>query len=146
MHKVLSWKMTGIFLNFLYFSKFTVAVRTGTIFIRPVRYLSLRTLYNIISRSYGLVNFFILPQTFIWIQKFYLMNLIRFLFIKVFDFSFCSTSLLKFSLAKHVLYTFARCLCSILHPNVTKMYEENVQFRFDFYRLCVQWMWLNKFT
>jgi len=28
---VLSWKITGLFQNFRYFSKFTVAVRTGTI-------------------------------------------------------------------------------------------------------------------
>jgi len=44
MHKVLSWKITGLFQNFRYFSKFTVAVRTCTIVIIPVRYLSLRTL------------------------------------------------------------------------------------------------------
>jgi len=44
MHKVVSWKIIGLFQNFRYFSKFTVAVRTGTIVIIPVRYLSLRTL------------------------------------------------------------------------------------------------------
>jgi len=41
---MLSWKITGLFQNFGYFSKCTVAVRTGTIAIIPVRYLSLRTL------------------------------------------------------------------------------------------------------
>jgi len=44
MHKVLSWKITDLFQNYLYFSIFTDAVRTGTIVITPVRYLSLRTL------------------------------------------------------------------------------------------------------
>jgi len=49
MHKVLSWKITGgLFQNYRYFSIFTVAVRTGTIVIIPVRYLSLRTLDTVL--------------------------------------------------------------------------------------------------
>jgi len=44
MLKVLSWKITGLFQNFQYFSKYTVAVRTGTIVVIPERYLSLGTL------------------------------------------------------------------------------------------------------
>jgi len=47
MQKVVSWKIAGLFQNFRYFSKFTVAIRTGTIVIIPVRYLSLRTLMMI---------------------------------------------------------------------------------------------------
>jgi len=47
MHKVLSWKITGLFQNFRYFPKFTIAVRTSTIVNIPVRYLSLRTLTGI---------------------------------------------------------------------------------------------------
>jgi len=44
MHKVLSWKITGLFQQFFLNFKFTVAVRTGTIVSIPERYLSLRTL------------------------------------------------------------------------------------------------------
>jgi len=44
MHKALSWKITGLFQNFRYFSKFTFALHTGTIVNIPVRYLPLRTL------------------------------------------------------------------------------------------------------
>jgi len=44
MHKKLSSKITGLFQNYRYFSKFTVAVRPGTIVIVPVQYLSLSTL------------------------------------------------------------------------------------------------------
>jgi len=47
MHKVLSWKIIGLFKNLRYLSKFTVAVRTGTIVITPVWYLSLRTLISV---------------------------------------------------------------------------------------------------
>jgi len=36
MHKVLSWKKNDLFRNFWYFSKITIAVRTGTIVIIPV--------------------------------------------------------------------------------------------------------------
>jgi len=36
MHKVLSWKITGLFQNYRYFSIFTDAVLTGTIVIIPV--------------------------------------------------------------------------------------------------------------
>jgi len=42
--QVLSWKITCLFQNFRYYSKFTVAVRTSTTVNIPVRYLSLRTL------------------------------------------------------------------------------------------------------
>jgi len=44
MHEVLSWKITGLFQNYQHFFVFTVAVRTGTIVIIPVQYLSLQTL------------------------------------------------------------------------------------------------------
>jgi len=49
MHKVLIWKITGLFQNYRYFSSFTDAVRTSTNVIIPVRYLSLRTLIMIDS-------------------------------------------------------------------------------------------------
>jgi len=49
MYKVLSWKITGLFQNYRYFSIFTDAVHTGTIVIIPVRYLSLRTLPTVIN-------------------------------------------------------------------------------------------------
>jgi len=52
MHKVLSWKITGLFQNYQYFSIFTDAVRTGTIVIITVRYLSLPTLMIAIDYAY----------------------------------------------------------------------------------------------
>jgi len=52
MQKVLSCKITGLFQNFRYFSQFTVTVRTGTIVIIRVRYLSLQTLHTV--QNYGI--------------------------------------------------------------------------------------------
>jgi len=63
MQKVLSFKISGLFQNYWYFSKFTVAIRTGIIVIVPVRCLSLRTL-GTIHANQGIYPFFAYPVFF----------------------------------------------------------------------------------
>jgi len=58
MNKVFSWEITGLFQNYRYFFIYIVAVRTGTIVIVPVRYLSLRTLL-LVDLRFKIINYYI---------------------------------------------------------------------------------------